>query len=283
MSITIGLISDTHLPDRCRALPPAVFEALDGVDLILHAGDVGAVSVLDELSALAPVVAVHGNDEMAGAPDVLPSQQVIMLAGQRLLLYHGHHPDRAEEMASRAVDAWPPKLARWAGMARRVGASILVYGHTHIPWTVQFDGVWLINPGAIAAGAHTMRQRVQTVARLTLNAAGAPHITYLDLSDLSQPYHPAVDVYAGFTAAINQELIATPDFEAHRRWFFEEIYPIAPEPLLDALRRVMYRCLDGDVPLMTIPLVVTEILADPAIPADAKTQVIARLGDGPRA
>jgi putative phosphoesterase len=61
----IGIISDTHMPERCAALPPALFETLRGVDLLLHAGDVGELWVLDRLSALAPVVAVHGNDETA--------------------------------------------------------------------------------------------------------------------------------------------------------------------------------------------------------------------------
>jgi putative phosphoesterase len=56
----IGLISDTHMPQRCAALPDAVFDALKGVDLILHAGDVGELWVLDHLSTIAPVVAVHG-------------------------------------------------------------------------------------------------------------------------------------------------------------------------------------------------------------------------------
>jgi len=70
---TLGLISDTHLPDRLRALPPEVFDALDGVDLILHAGDVGTLAVLDQLSTIAPVVAVHGNDDSAEAIRELPA------------------------------------------------------------------------------------------------------------------------------------------------------------------------------------------------------------------
>src|SRR2546428_11516176 len=56
----LGLISDTHLPERCPALPPSLARVFAGVDLILHAGDLGALSVLDRLSAIAPVVAVHG-------------------------------------------------------------------------------------------------------------------------------------------------------------------------------------------------------------------------------
>ena len=54
----IGLVSDTHMPERCDALPASLCAALGGVDLLLHAGDVGELLVLDRLSAIAPVVAV---------------------------------------------------------------------------------------------------------------------------------------------------------------------------------------------------------------------------------
>ena len=59
----IGLISDTHMPERWPRLPSCIFSLFDGVDLILHAGDVGELWVLDELSLIAPVIAVHGNDD----------------------------------------------------------------------------------------------------------------------------------------------------------------------------------------------------------------------------
>ena len=148
MAIAIGLISDTHMPARCAALPPMLFDVLRGVDLLLHAGDVGELWVLDALSAIAPVIAVHGNDETADAQRELPYQQVIAVGGQRILLTHAHYPDRAEEMESRKDDAWAPKLDRRAAMGRQAGARIVVFGHTHIPMAVEHDGVLLVNPGA---------------------------------------------------------------------------------------------------------------------------------------
>lgn len=277
MTVTLGLISDTHYPDRCRTLPPAIFDALAGVDLILHAGDVGALSVLDELARIAPVSAVHGNDELEGAADILPSQQVLFLAGRRLLLYHGHFPDRREELANRKIDAWMPKLTHWADLAREAGASIIVYGHTHIPWATEVNGVWLINPGAIAAGSHLVRQRLQTVARLTLDENTPPAITYINLADLS-PYHPAVDISAGFMAADTQESIATAELSAHRHWLFQEIYPLAPDPVLDAVRRVMFRCLDGEIAWVDIPDLCAEILSAPDIPDEVKARIRERFG-----
>src|SRR5438094_1902815 len=80
---SIGLLSDTHLPDRLEALPPALFDVFAGVHLILHAGDVGELRVLDELSALAPVVAVHGNDDTAEAQRELPYPHAVAVAGWR--------------------------------------------------------------------------------------------------------------------------------------------------------------------------------------------------------
>jgi putative phosphoesterase len=200
----IGLISDTHMPERCAALPPALFEALAGVDLLLHAGDVGELWVLDRLSAIAPVVAVHGNDESAAAQRELPYQQVIAVAGRRILLTHGHDPDREQEMASRRDDAWEPKLARRAALGHRAGAEIVVFGHTHIPMACRRDGVLLVNPGAIAAGSPLTRQTVQSVALLLLHANDPPVVTHVDLAAPGEPFEPRIDWSAGFRAALDR-------------------------------------------------------------------------------
>lgn len=69
----IGVISDTHVPVRARVLPGAVFEVLAGVDLILHAGDLVTLDVLDELAAIAPVMAVHGNVDRPEVIERLPA------------------------------------------------------------------------------------------------------------------------------------------------------------------------------------------------------------------
>ena len=66
----VGVISDTHVPAIVPSLPPAVFDIFKGVDLILHAGDIVDLSVLDELRAIAPVEAVAGNmDDTRGASE----------------------------------------------------------------------------------------------------------------------------------------------------------------------------------------------------------------------
>jgi len=77
-----GLISDTHMPKRWRELPPAVFDLLQGVDLVLHAGDVGELWVLDQLSTIAPTLAVHGNDVTEEAQRELQQTEAEFQASQ---------------------------------------------------------------------------------------------------------------------------------------------------------------------------------------------------------
>lgn len=165
----LGLISDTHMPDRWKALPERVFELFADVDLILHAGDVGELWLLDQLSECAPVVAVHGNDETPGAESALPYLQTISVAGHRIVLTHAHYPIRAEEIASR-TNPWKPIFERRANFAKEHGASICIFGHTHIPMDLEYQGIRLINPGAIASGNPWTKQLIQTVAILTLEA-----------------------------------------------------------------------------------------------------------------
>ena len=272
MSTTLGLISDTHLPDRCRALPEAVFDALAGVDLILHAGDVGELSVLDELSRIAPVIAVHGNDELAGAPDVLPGRQVIALAGRRMLA-HGHTiaPKWRTSRWTTGV-----QVGRWAGLARAAGASVFVYGHcvggpsrmTACGWSIRRDCGQQPSPAGAANRPHDAER------------AQPPDITYLDLADLDRPIAPAVDPEAGFLAAFARvaESIVSPALEAERGWLMEHVFWPAPDPVRDALRRLMYRCLDGDLAQIDLPDLAAELLAAPDVPAEVKNRVRARWG-----
>jgi putative phosphoesterase len=196
----LGLISDTHMPQRWPELPAAVFDVFRGVDLILHAGDVGELWVLNRLSGVAPVVAVHGNDETAEAQRELPYQQIIAIHGTRLLLCHSHLPDREAELASRAGDDWRPKLEQRAAQAVRADAAIMVLGHLHIPFTHCCHGVTLINPGAIASGNSQTRQTRQTVALLYLRDDGRPFVVHVDLARADQPYDASVDWDAGFSA-----------------------------------------------------------------------------------
>ncbi|HET7767927.1 MAG TPA: metallophosphoesterase family protein [Chloroflexota bacterium] len=211
----LGLISDTHYPERLDRLPDAVFNVFRGVDLILHAGDVGALGVLDELGAVAPVVAVHGNDErLEETQRELPYQQVIAIAGQRIVLSHTHHSDLAREMESRRDDAWGPKLDRRAAFGHRAGAGIVVYGHTHIPTDAFHQDVRLVNPGALASGNFEFRQVPKTVALLYLTKRGEAHVVHVDLAQPDRPFAFAIDWSAGYRAAFRLFQTAILDDEA---------------------------------------------------------------------
>ncbi|HEU4564252.1 MAG TPA: metallophosphoesterase family protein [Gemmatimonadaceae bacterium] len=122
----IGLISDTH-----GLLRPGVFRALDGVEAILHAGDVGGDDILDELSALAPVLAVYGNTDAPGDPR-LAAEVEREWGGLRVHLSHGHEL---------GVPTPEKLLARYPH-------DVLVYGHTHRQLVTRAGGRLVVNPGA---------------------------------------------------------------------------------------------------------------------------------------
>jgi uncharacterized protein len=121
----IGLIADTH-----GVVRPEVFSALAGVDLILHAGDVGD-GVLEELETIAPVRAVFGNTDRPGEP-ALAAELTLPIDEVRVHVSHGH------ELGAPT----PEKLLA------AYDADVLVYGHTHRPLLVRADGRWVVNPGA---------------------------------------------------------------------------------------------------------------------------------------
>src|SRR4051812_29364988 len=145
----VGLISDTH--GQFRPEIPRVFA---GVDLIVHAGDVGGSGVLAALGAIAPVEAVSGNVDDRNDP-MLPRERTIPVG---LLTLHVSHGD---ELGSPRPDLL---LARYP-------ADVVVYGHTHSPLShVASDGRMAINPGA--AGPRRFKTR-PSVALLTIAGRAA--------------------------------------------------------------------------------------------------------------
>jgi putative phosphoesterase len=141
--VIIGLISDTH-----GLVRPQVHQALVGVELILHAGDVGGDEVLDELSLIAPVLAVHGNTDSPGDPRLREAIDRTF-DGVSVHVSHGH------EVGS-------PTPAR---LLARYAAQVIVYGHTHRQQIAQANGRLVVNPGA--AGAKRFKLE-PSVARLTI-------------------------------------------------------------------------------------------------------------------
>lgn len=130
----IGLISDTHIPDRARELPKNVISSFENVDLILHAGDLTSTKVIDELEKIAPTIAIQGNmDRAAGI--MLPNAKVIEAEGLKIGIAHGEVYPRADTQ-------------QLLYLAKQLDVDILVTGHSHQPKIEQIDGVLLLNPGS---------------------------------------------------------------------------------------------------------------------------------------
>jgi len=135
----IGVISDTH-----GTLPPSVDAVFEGVERIVHAGDIGAPWVIDHLEAIAPVVAVRGNMDTGDLGWRLQDQVVVQLGRHRVLVTHQ-----------------PSHVAR-SGLPE--GVSVVITGHTHRAAVEQVDGVLYVNPGS--AGGRSRDGRGPTVALL---------------------------------------------------------------------------------------------------------------------
>jgi uncharacterized protein len=119
----IGVISDTH-----GLLRPEAVAALRGVEHILHAGDVGDIAILDALREIAPVTAIRGNVDVAGACAELPATEVVELGGQLFYLVHSVHD----------LDINP----------KAAGVAMVVSGHSHKASVEVKDGVVYFNPGS---------------------------------------------------------------------------------------------------------------------------------------
>ena len=252
MRVRVGLVSDTHIPQRWPRVPEVLASVFAGVDLVLHAGDVGELWVLDELSGIAPVVAVHGNDDSADSQRELPYQQVVTVGGKRILLWHSHYPDRQEELKARREDRWEPSLARLAQRGRRAAAQVVVYGHTHIPLARVYDGVLLVNPGAIASGNIFTRQTRQTAALLTLDGDGPPRVRHVDLAAPDQVCEAPVDWSAGFRAALvrYQASMITPELQRAFDGVTMDVFR-NPQAVIDAILPLSHACWAGQSAFIT--------------------------------
>ena len=151
----IGLISDTH-----GLLRPDVATAFAGVELILHAGDVGGAEILRELELIAPTRAVYGNTDPPGDPELVERIDT-EIGGVSIHVSHGH------EVGSPT----PAKLLE------RYDADVIVYGHTHRQLVAEFNGRWVVNPGAAGPRRFDLQP---SVARLTIDRGKA----YVDVVEL---------------------------------------------------------------------------------------------------
>jgi uncharacterized protein len=140
----IGVISDTH-----GLLRPAAVAALTGVELIIHAGDIGNPDILGALESIAPVYAVRGNTDRGGWARKLPLTRVVEVHGFHLYVLH--------ELFTLDLN---PAAA---------GLAAVIYGHSHSPHEERKDGVLYLNPGSAGARRFTLPV---TLALVTATASG---------------------------------------------------------------------------------------------------------------
>ncbi|TAE61330.1 MAG: metallophosphoesterase [Bacteroidetes bacterium] len=119
----LGIISDTH-----GLLRPGAVAALQGVDYILHSGDLGHISILHELEKIAQVIAIRGNVDRSEALMQLPATAIAELEGTIFYLVH----------AREWLDLDPVSA----------GIQVVIYGHSHQPFSETRDGVLYLNPGS---------------------------------------------------------------------------------------------------------------------------------------
>jgi putative phosphoesterase len=140
----IGVISDTH-----GLLRPEVAPALTGVERILHLGDVGKASILEELAAIAPVTAIRGNVDREGPCGELPETDVVLIADRYVYMLHN--------LDTLHLD---PAAGKFAAV---------LFGHTHVPNFYRRKGVLYFNPGS--CGPRRFRLPV-TVGLLSVSEDG---------------------------------------------------------------------------------------------------------------
>ena len=134
----IGVVSDTH-----NYLDPAVLKYLEGVEHILHGGDVGLMSIIHALENIAPVTAVTGNTDH-GLP--LREIEVVELAGKKFLLQHIVEPHSPSQDLQARLKAISP--------------DVVIYGHTHKPFQTTIGHTLFFNPGYAGKQRFTLPRSV---------------------------------------------------------------------------------------------------------------------------
>ena len=135
----IGLLSDTHVPEVEKELPPELLTALQGVDLILHAGDIYIPSVLDALECVAPVLASRGDDDYGATltDRRVEEKHILQLEGKTLWLVHQRPYYLLSQWCQNRIAS-----------GQDTAPDIVVFGHEHRTDVQHISGILFVNPGS---------------------------------------------------------------------------------------------------------------------------------------
>ncbi|GHO92107.1 phosphoesterase [Reticulibacter mediterranei] len=132
MQHQLGIISDTHIP-HFKRIPEAVWKHFADVELIIHAGDLSTLAVIEQLATIAPVEAVQGNIELDDVIQKLPIKREILAGNCRIGVVH--ILGNAQYYARTARQEFP-------------NARVVIFGHSHNPYNQEHEGQLLFNPGS---------------------------------------------------------------------------------------------------------------------------------------
>jgi len=164
--LRIGVISDTHIRSSAKLLPNIIFEIFDGVDMILHAGDILIEEVIIELETIAPVYVVAGNNDSYEMLERYGTRKIITVNGKRIGLTHGISRGRTY------MNAYAEFLDD--------NVDCVVYGHSHKPHNEVIDGILFFNPGSPTSRRFEPRY---SLGLLTVDSDITGEIIYFDRED----------------------------------------------------------------------------------------------------
>lgn len=151
-ALTLGVIADTHIPDRAAQIPPSALDLFSSqhVHAILHAGDLSVRRVLDQLEEIAPVYAIRGNTDIL-LLGTLPWKRRLTFEGVTIGMAHGH--GNWLKYIPNRIDYYfhgPKKFSYYEDTARQQmpGCQVVVCGHTHVPANYWHQGQLIFNPGS---------------------------------------------------------------------------------------------------------------------------------------
>lgn len=182
--VTLGIISDTHIPDRSKGLHPRVLEVFHSarVEAILHAGDISTPAVLLELGEIAPVHAVRGNRDIYALPH-LPVQLTLPFVGFQVGLIHGHGQLRDYLSDKAHILFFGVQVQRYRKRVIQALSTVdvMVFGHLHLRVYEWIGGKLLLNPGS-ACCPDWKHGYSPGFALLHLEAGGKIECEFLDLT-----------------------------------------------------------------------------------------------------
>ena len=149
----VGVISDTHVPKRAMCIPKRVFEIFQGVDYIIHAGDLVELAVMDELEQIAPVLAVRGNSDGLDVANVLPKINSLKVFDWKIGVIH----DQNILDGLNSIDE----------IAKANGFNVFVCGHTHIANILWEGKILYINPGSPTDPAGILNKPSVAILKIT--------------------------------------------------------------------------------------------------------------------